>query len=397
MIRQCLYVYTSNLIEGDKGLNLKRNDSEVRMKRGLEILEKGTKISENEDGSFTVPSRTTTIVYEVRILETVWVCTCPDFEYRHVECCKHIYAVRLWVATNTYLKEKPKPKVFSEDAISCDKCGSIRTVRYGTSAGKQVYKCKDCQHKFREPSLLKKVKFSPELITLTLDLYFSGLSLRKIARNITDHFNTDLGSTTIYNWIQKYIPVISNYVNSLKPQLGDMWHADELFVKMKGGETRKGNTGIAYLWNVMDRQSRFLIASKLSEHRDTEGAINAFNEAIHNAHGQTPQEIHTDALRAYREGITQTFGLKVDHISKCGINKPHADNNRIERLNGTLRERVKVQRGWKSPKSAIAEGKRINYNFVKPHMALDGQTPAKKAGMGISRKNKWLALLESAD
>ena len=47
----------------------------------------------------------------------------------------------------------------------------------------------------------------------------------------------------------------------------------------------------------MDKQSRFLIASKLSEHRDTEGAIQAFNEEIHNAHGQNPQLIHTDAWR----------------------------------------------------------------------------------------------------
>ena len=372
------------------------NNSEARMTRGLELLEKGAKIAESNDGSFAIPSLTRDIVYEVRLIESIWVCTCPDFEYREVECCKHIYAVRFWIATNVYLQSKPKPKVLAHDAICCNKCGSIRVVKYGTSASKQIYKCKDCQHKFREQSLLQKVKFSPELITLTLDLYFSGLSLRKIARNVSDHFDIQINFSTIYTWIQRYIPVISEYVNSLKPQLGDTWHADELFVKMKGGETRKGNTGIAYLWNVMDRQSRFLIASKLSEHRDTEGAINAFNEAIHNAHGQNPQQIHTDALRAYREGISKTFGLKVDHVSKCGINKPHADNNRIERLNGTLRERVKVQRGWKSHKSAIAEGQRIQYNFVKRHQALEGQTPAKKVGIESKDKNKWIDLLEFA-
>jgi transposase-like protein len=240
--------------------------------------------------------------------------------------------------------------------------------------------------------LLKKVKFTPELITLTLDLYFSGLSLRKVARNINDHFDIELGHTTIYNWIQKYIPTISSYVNSLKPKLGKTWHADELFVKMKGGETRKGDTGIAYLWNVMDRQSRFLISSKLSEHRDTEGAINAFNEAIHNAQGSNPLEINTDALPAYREGINNTFS-RVDHIPKCGINKPHTNNNRIERLNGTLSERVKVQRGWKQMKTPIAEGQRIQYNFIKPHQALEGQTPARKVRIEAKMKNKWMELL----
>ena len=55
--------------------------------------------------------------------------------------------------------------------------------------------------------------------------------------------------------------------------------------------------------------------------------------------------IYTDALRSYREVIGQTLGYKIDHVAKCGITKPHANNNRVERLNGTLRERVKVQRG----------------------------------------------------
>lgn len=34
--------------------------------------------------------------------------------------------------------------------------------------------------------------------------------------------------STLYTWIQKYIPQISNYVNSLTPQLSDSWHIDEL-------------------------------------------------------------------------------------------------------------------------------------------------------------------------
>lgn len=34
-------------------------------------------------------------------------------------------------------------------------------------------------------------------------------------------------------------------------------------------------------------------------------------------------------------------------------------------------------------KTPFAEGARIHYNFVKPHEALEGQTPAEVAGMGI--------------
>ena len=62
-------------------------------------------------------------------------------------------------------------------------------------------------------------------------------------------------------------------------------------------------------------------------------------------------------------------------------------------MNGTLGERVKVQRGWKSAKTALAEGNRIQYNFVKPHMALEGKTPAQVAGMDIKG---WKELLKLA-
>ena len=374
--------------------NRPSNISEMRMKRGIELLQ-SVVIQEQDDGSFSVPSQThKSKIYEVRLLDKVWVCNCPDFEYREVEFCKHIHAVKTWIASK-HIKHEEKPKIFADDAIQCKSCGSIRVTRYGKYGDKQVYKCKDCQHKFREPSLLKKVKFSPELVTLTLDLYFSGLSLRKVARNINDHFNIDLNFSTIYGWIQKYIPKISEYVNSLTPQLSSEWHADELFVKMKDGENTAKGRGIAYLWNIMDRESRFLIASKLSEHRDIDGAVSAFNEAIHNSHGQIPSKVYTDAWRAYREGVKVFDGKgKIEHIAKCGVNKPHANNNRVERLNGSLRERVKVQRGWKSKTSAIIEGQRIYYNFVKPHQALDGKTPAEKVGIKFDEKNRFFDLLK---
>ena len=37
---------------------------------------------------------------------------------------------------------------------------------------------------------------------------------------------------------------------------------------------------------------------------------------------------------------------------------------------------------------------RIHYNFVKPHQALEGMTPAQRAGIG--NQNTWLALLKQA-
>ena len=123
----------------------------------------------------------------------------------------------------------------------------------------------------------------------------------------------------------------------------------------------------------------------------------AMREAIQNSHESKPERILTDAHKSYKDGIEIAFGSdRPQHIAKMGVGKPHANNNRMERTNGTLRERVKVQRGWKSMRTPLAEGQRIQYNFVRPHMALDGQTPAQAAGVGLGGKNKWMEMLREA-
>jgi len=372
--------------------------SSLREDKGLAIA-KSSAIVENGDGSFSVPSQTRKDVsYTVKVIGDAWTCDCPDFLNRadQIEACKHTFAVKFWIASKVELESKPK--VFSEDAVQCPKCGSIRVVKFGNYNGKQLYKCKDCKTKFRE-GFLKKAKYSPETITLTLDLYFSGLSVRKITRTLNDHFDMALAKSTVYHWIETFVPRISEYVNSLAPRLSDTWQTDELFVKMKGGvkDTQYNQKSMAFLWNVMDRKTRFLLASRLSTHRNVNGAVGAFNEARKVAKDSQPERIFADKLNAYPQAMTYWEGeSKPELVAKMGVGKPHANNNRIERLNGTLRERVKVQRGWKSMKTPLAEGARIHYNFVKPHEALEGQTPAERAGVGIEGKNKWMELLKKA-
>ncbi|HUI01104.1 MAG TPA: transposase, partial [Nitrososphaerales archaeon] len=115
------------------------NLSDARMTRGLEISKTAT-IAENEDGSFTVPSQTSGAAYQVKTIGGVWVCSCPDFENRadQIEMCKHAFAVKFWIAARVEIQQAPKPKVFSDDATQCAKCGSIRVVKFGTYGGKQV-------------------------------------------------------------------------------------------------------------------------------------------------------------------------------------------------------------------------------------------------------------------
>ncbi len=224
-------------------------------------------------------------------------------------------------------------------------------------------------------------------------------SLRKITRMVNDHFDMNLAKSTVNFWIQKFVPQISGCVDSLTPQLSDTWQADELFVKMKNGvkDTQYNQKSMAYLWNVMDRKTRFLLASRISTHRNVNGAVGAFNAARKVAKDSQPERIYADGLKACPQAMEYWEGeSKPELVARMGVGKPHANNNRIERLNGALRERVKVQRGWKTVKTPLAEGQRVHYNFVKPHMALENQTPADAAGIGVEGKDKWMELLKKS-
>ncbi len=68
-------------------------------------------------------------------------------------------------------------------------------------------------------------------------------------------------------------------------------------------------------------------------------------------------------------------------------------NNKMERLNGEFRDREKVMRGLKTKDSPIITGYQLFHNFVRPHGALKGKTPAGVAGIKVEGENKWETLI----
>jgi hypothetical protein len=67
----------------------------------------------------------------------------------------------------------------------------------------------------------------------------------------------------------------------------------------------------------------------------------------------------------------------------------------MERLNGEIRDREKVFRGLKKSDTPILTGYQIYHNYVRPHEALEGKTPAEVAGK-VEGKDKWLTIIQNA-
>jgi len=68
----------------------------------------------------------------------------------------------------------------------------------------------------------------------------------------------------------------------------------------------------------------------------------------------------------------------------------------MERLNGEIRDREKVMRGLKKTDTPIISGYQIYHNYMRPHEALNGKTPADACGIKIEGENKWITVIQNA-
>jgi transposase-like protein len=285
-------------------------------------------------------------------------------------------------------------KEVSDKPFCCTHCGSEKYVKYGKKNNKQIYFCKECKRRFVDNQYFERLKVDPKVICVTLDLYFKGISLRKISNHLKQFYDLNIHFTTVFNWIKKYVIIMDEYARQFKPQLSDIWNVDEMMISINGDWF--------YLWNVIDDETRFHLASVISKERKIADAQKTMITAKKRAHGNKPSFIITDGLASYIKAIDEEFHTaKYDtiHISNVGIRGKKAgkdifDNNLVERLQGTIRERNKTQRGLKDEYSAFVRGHQLYYNFIRPHESLFGRTPAEISEINLELNDKkWENLL----
>jgi transposase-like protein len=373
------------------------DDENPRVIRAKAMVKKDFTPVEIKENEYEVPSESSNKTYKVFKLGEFWFCNCPDSKYRKLYC-KHIFAVELWV-NNEEKKHQHKTLDTSGDGTTCKYCKSTWVIKNGTRKTqigvKNRYLCKECNRTFviDESQAFSKMKFNAKTVTLCLDLYFKGSSLRKIQEHLKDFHETDVNFSTISRWIKKFSALINEYVKTLKPNVGGTWQADEMMIKNEGDWS--------WLWNVMDKDTRFLLSTLVTERRSMKEARKVFRLAKEQAVGR-PNMMITDGLWSYKPAFKKEFyarrGRMPQLVQHAGPSKA-VHNNKVERLNGTVREREKVMRGMKDKETAqeLIDGFRNYYNFIRPHQALNGKTPAEMAGLSLNLgDNKWLGLIEKA-
>jgi len=230
------------------------------------------------------------------------------------------------------------------------------------------------------------MRSNPHAITVALDLYFKGVSLRKIADHLKMFERVSVSNVAVCKWIQKYVALMKDYVDTLHPELSRVFHADETKVNIRGQWI--------WLWHLMDGDTRFLLANHVSQGRTVADARAAFKEAKAVAKSDA-RVLLTDGLGSYGPAAEKEFPNAV-HVSGIGI-QGRVNNNRMERYHGTFKERSKVMRSIKKTDSAFIEGQRIYYDYLRPHTALAGKTPAQAAGIELNlSENRWESLIKKS-
>lgn len=383
-------------------MNINREQLTPRKMKALAIAGHTDQIKRINAVTYKVKSQTFDAWYDVvHEYKHGWKCTCPDHVYRNAEC-KHIMSV--------YLSKQLRNKIVnnsdvmeieqSKEELVC-RCGSLNVIKIGIRHNKsgdiQRFKCKTCSHKWSDNLGFANNKVNSKIITVAIDLYFKGVSLRKVKEHLTLFYGINVSPSSILYWIRKFGEVVAPYVDQFTPQLSGVYHVDEMMIHVRKEQHPKGH--YSWLWNMMDNTTRFWITSKVSQRREVEDARVVFQDAKSKA--PKPNVIVHDGLQSYNEAFVKEYRTMKDQGIRNvrSVSVRHKGlNQKVERLNGIFRDREVVMRGMDHKESAqkLIDAMRVHYNFVRKHGSID-ETPAEQAGIKLELgKNKIENLIKLA-
>ena len=311
----------------------------ARETRGQAIANASGQVTRIDELLYIVQSQSGHGEYTVNKINHEWYCDCPDNKHRKVTC-KHIYAVLFSQSMRAEVKVRKTRTIAPIGNLStCIYCGSSNLKKDGIRKNKtgaiQKFLCRDC-HRYMTFNIgFERMKHNPQAITTAMQLYFSGESLRNTMESL-ELLGVKVSHQTVFNWIKKYVTLMKDYADKLVPDVSDSWRADEIRFKVRGN--------MKYLFAVMDDETRFWIAQEVADTKHSHDCFNLFKQAK-TVMGKQPKKIITDGLYSFAAAaeVELDDAKHIRHIRLRG----DVHNNKMERLNGSIRDREKTMRGDK--------------------------------------------------
>lgn len=213
-----------------------------------------------------------------------------------------------------------------------------------------------------------KMKTSAKQIASALGMYYGGMSLDAVQQQFKQDYDLDMSESNYWNWVKRFTKEAVKQSREFHPVVGDTWVADETYMKL-------GDRNV-YFWDIIDADTRYLLATHVSFTRGTRDARILMERARKRA-GKAPKAVVTDKLASYIMGIEDAYGADSKHRQGGPFNLEN-NTNLIERFHRTLEQRTEVFQKYKNIQDIrlLTDGWLINYNFFKQHEGAGNIPPA---------------------
>jgi putative transposase len=181
-----------------------------------------------------------------------------------------------------------------------------------------------------DPALYKRHRYPTEIIAHAVWLYFRfSLSYRDVEELLAAR-GINVTYETVRRWCLNFGQTYANRLRR-RPQPGDKWHLDEVFLKINGK--------LHYLWRAVDQHGKVLDILVTAK-RDKHAAKRFFRKLLKGCQ-YVPRVIITDKWRSYG-AAKQEILPGVEHRQHKGL------NNRAENSHQPTRQKERTIRRFKS-------------------------------------------------
>ena len=187
-----------------------------------------------------------------------------------------------------------------------------------------------------------------------------GLSYRDVEELLAER-GVEVDHVTIYRWVQRFTPLLTEAARPCRHAVGDRWQVDETYVKVAGRWR--------YVYRAIDQFGQVVDVFVVAPRRDAKEAHRFFERAM-GATKVTPVEVTTDKAPVYPAVLEELLPAAWHRTDRDA-------NNRVECDHGRLKARLGPMRGLKQDRSArvIIAGHALMQNLRRGHYELAVEEP----------------------
>ncbi len=255
----------------------------------------------------------------------------------------------------------------------------------------------------KNASSLRFSKHNAYIMSLCLTMHVNlGLSLRKTSQALKDLYNISVSHQMVANYCKTAALCIKPFVDTYPYEKGDVFAADETYIKVRG---LKG-----YIWFIINAATRAVIGYQVSDNRGVGPCIMAMRMAFQHLK-ELPENFRfiADGFSAYPLAAQQFFHqfgekFKFEITKVIGLTNDDAVSKEfrpykqmIERLNRTYKASYRPTNGFDGYDGANYDLSLwvAYYNFLRPHKLHHYRPPVEDPSIKNidSMPGKWQLMI----